>query len=495
MLIIMLVTFYTSRVVLDKLGVVDFGIYNVVGGFALMCVFFRSSLANVTQRCLNMALGINDEEEVSLVFCQHQTMYIVMSIVTLVISEIVGLWMLKHVFVIPEERQIAAFWVFQSVVISLILTLLSVVYESSIIAHEDMKIYAYVGIYEGLAKLAVALVLGLSGCDRLILYAILQAFVSSSIIFFYWWFCKRRYNEISFHFLWIGERAKEAFSLIGWNIIGTAVYAINSQGINILLNVFFGPAVNAARGIAFQVNSAVNGFGQNFYTSIRPQLTKSYAAHDYQYMFDLFYSSSKYSVFLMYFICLPVILCINQILGLWLTIVPDYTGVFTILVLIYSLINSLNTPIWSLALTIGKLKWYIIIGSFILLLSFPISFCFLKMGYGPISVFIVNIIIRSLYLPVVMIVLRRYISISFKRYFLEVIFPALAVIIFTGVICTWLSCLLPDTIVGRGVLCVLCVLIITITIFLFGFNRKERNFIKSYLEKMYNEVFMGTNSL
>ena len=474
MLFVMAVTFYTSRVILDVLGVEDFGIYNVVGGFAIMFVFFRSSLANVTQRCLNIALGKKDYIEAEKVFSQHQSLYILMVLVVLVIAETLGLWMVKHILVIPEERLIAAIWVYQFAIVSLVLTLLSVVYESAIIAHEDMKVYSYLGVYEGLAKLVVAFLISASPFDKLIVYAALLALVSVSVILFYRYWCRKYYQECKFYVTWDKSRVKEAFGLISWNTIGTAVYAINNQGINILLNLYFGPVVNAARGIAFQLDNGINNFGMNFYTSVRPQLTKSYATGDFDYMFSLFYKTSKYSVFLMWILCLPLILSIDVVLNLWLIKVPEHTNTFTILVLTYSLINILNTPIWSLALAIGKLKYYILIGSLVFLSAFPFSWIFLHFGYAPESVFFVILFVRSVYIVVVLFIIRQYIPLSLIRYWKEVLRPSLLVILVTGSICICFSLIVPYTFGGRLIVITFSLLVIFTGIVWIGLQKEER---------------------
>lgn len=488
MLFVMAVTFYTSRVILETLGVEDFGIYNVVGGFAIMFVFFRSSLANVTQRCLNIALGQNDKLEAKLVFSQHQTLYIIIACLILVVAESFGLWLVQNILVIPEDRKIAAIWVFQFTVISFILTLLSVVYESAIIAHEDMKVYSYLGVFEGVAKLIVAFAISMTSFDKLIVYAILLAIVAIGIILFYRYWCRRHYEECLFSIQWDKERIKEAFELISWNTIGTAVYAINSQGINILLNLYFGPAVNAARGIAYQIDHAINNFGMNFYTSVRPQLTKSYASGDFDYMFSLFYKTSRYSVYLMWILCLPLLFSIDMILSLWLTIIPEHTSTFTKLVLIYSIINIMNTPIWSLALSIGKLKYYILIGSAVFLMTFPISWFYLHLGYAPESVFFVNIIIRSLYIVVVLFIIKKYIDLSIIRYWSEVLKPSMVVIIASGFICGCFSSVIPNTFCGRALVIVFSVLTVLICIITLGLQKEERVQIFSIVQKKIREI-------
>lgn len=482
----MFIAFFTSRVVLDKLGIVDFGINNVVGGLASMFVFFRSSLSNVTQRYLNIELAKGDTNSAQTIFCQHQTLYICIAIGVIILAESIGLWFVCYKLNIPPERHGAAMWVYQFTVISLAITLLSVVYESAIIAHEDMKVYSYIGIYEGIAKLVIAYVISIMPYDRLITYSFLQQAVSVSVMLYYIHYCSKHYKECHFRFVWNKENIRDAFSMIGWNTIGTAVWAINDQGINILLNMFFGPAINAARGIAFQINNAVNNFGNNFYVAVRPQLVKSYAIKNYDYLYELFFRSSKYSVYLLWFFCLPVSLCINTILHLWLKEVPPHTGNFTVLVLAFSLVNILNTPIWSLALAVGKLKWYILIGSGVSLLSFPISYGCLKIGCAPESAFIVCVAVRMVYVLVVINIIRRYIPFSVKRYISDVILPSAMVLALSGCLSVGCSFLFPNTFAFQILICVICLVTTTVSILTVGLKRDERQQLYDIVVKKLN---------
>lgn len=483
MMFLMLITFFTSRVILDKLGVVDYGIYNVVGGLASMFTFFRSSLSNATQRYLSMALGKGDMEEAGRIFCQHQTLYGMTSIFIIGLSEIVGLWLLKNKLVISPDRQVAAFWVFQFTVISLAFTLLSIVYDSVLIAREEMKVYSYVGIVEGVAKLAIAYFISIFHFDRLIFYGFLLSSVSVGLVMFYAFYCSKHFPEATYRFLWNKTSIKETFSFISWNVIGTAAWAINDQGINILLNMFFGPAINAARGIAFQINQALNHFTASFFTAVRPQIIKSYASEDLRYLFRLLFSSSKFSFYLLWYLALPVMLHIDGILAIWLKDVPSYTNIFTIWVLVFSLVNTTNNPIWTLALAIGKLKWYIIIGSSVFLLTFPIAYIVLKMGYPPVSVFVVSTIVRAIYVLVVLLVIKRYIVFSLWDYLTNVIIPVLFVVMISGTISFLIKDIYGGHFVGILLTAVSTTIIISFSILLFGLNKPEREKIMAFTKR------------
>ena len=482
MMFIMLITLYTSRVVLDKLGFVDYGINNVVGGLAGMFTFFSSSLANASQRFLNIELGKKDIIGAKRVFNQHLVIYLCFIGGVLLLAETIGLWFVLNELVIPQDRLVASLWVYQLTIISLCVTFLGIIFNSVIIAHEDMKVYSYVGIYEGVAKLAIAFIISIAPFDRLICYAVLLLCVTLSTQFFYAYHCFKKYQECRLELHWEKKVFKETLPLVSWNLVGTAVYAINHQGTNLLLNMYFGPVVNAARAVSLQISHAINNFGTSFYTSVRPQITKSYAAGDYEYMNKLFFYSSKYSVFLLWMLCLPVMLNIDQILSIWLVDVPEYTSVFTVWILAYSMVDILNNPIWSIALSVGKLKRYIMIGSGVFLSAFPISFACLEMGASPTSVFIVLFLVRIIYLFVVVKIIRSYISFSIKEYFSQVISRSLGVVFVSGAISYTVCSFIPQTFVGLILNVTLCLFTITLVVWTLGLNSSERKQVFSLIK-------------
>ncbi len=480
----MFISFFSARIVLDKLGVVDFGIQNVIGGMAGMFAFFRSSLSNATQRFLSIAIGKNIDEELSKTFRQHQSIYIVIALIVFALLETIGLYFLWHKLVIPEHRMNAAFWVFQFTTASLCITLLSVVYDAVLIAHENMKIYSYVSIFEALAKLAIAYGIAFSPTDRLISYAFLLFCVALSIRLFYTFYCKRKYKECVFKFLWIKQEIKNAFSFISWNFLGTAVFAINNNGIDVLLNLFFGPIVNAAKGIASQVSFAITNFSNGFIVSVQPQLIKSYATKDFDYLYSLFFKSSKFSFLLLWFFCFPFFFVIDDVLKIWLKDVPDYANSFILLILAYALVNSLNQPVWTLAQAVGKLKAYICIGSAVFLMVFPISYILLKFGFSPNSVFETNVVVRCAYIVTVFIIIRKYIFISVHRYFKETILPIILVSVFSIVLTLSLKFILINSFHNNWIYCFAAFTLNSIVIFLFGLSKDERNLVITKLMKM-----------
>ena len=483
MMFLMVVSFFTSRVLLDKLGIEDFGIYNVVGGLAAMFIFFRSSLSNATQRFLNIELGRGSIANARKVFAQHFTLYVVIAVIVLVVGETVGLWFVYNKLVIPEGRLTATLWVYHFTLISLCSTLVSIVYNSEIIAHEDMNVYSYISIFEGVAKLAIAYVISISGFDKLIVYGLLLMLLSLSVQYFYAIYCYRHYEESRAGLVWDGKLLKETSALVGWNSVGTAVYALNESGLNILLNFFFGPAVNAARAVSYQVSNAINGFASNFFVSVRPQIFKSYAVGDNEYLMKLFYNSSKYSFFLLWLFCLPMFFSIDTILHLWLKQVPEYTGTFTVWVLAYSLVNMQNDPIWTMALAVGKIKRFVLIGNGVFLLVFPLSYIALKIGCSPVSVFVIMFFVRLLYVAVVLNVIKRYFEFSFGQYISKVIMPIVLVVVVSTTTMLLVYVVMPHTLPFTFMFIGLSVLVVGVCVCFIGMSKGERSYCLDAIKK------------
>lgn len=429
MLFSMAISLYTSRVVLDKLGVEDFGVYNVVAGFVGMLGFFSSSLANVTQRFLTIELGRNDFVRARQIFNQHLLLYIGLILLVLIIGETLGLYFVKSQLVIPEGRLNAALWAYHFALLSLVFTLLGIVYNSAIIAHEDMKVYSYVGIIEGVAKLAIAFIISITSFDRLIFYAFLLFVVVAVIQTYYGVFCHRRYSECSYMWYWNRKTVGETASFISWNFVGTIIYMLKDQGLNILLNIFCGPVVNAARAISYQVNSAISNFNNNFVTSVQPQIVKSYASGDFAYMNKLFFNMSRYSLLLMWALCFPVMLYMDFLLGLWLKEVPTDTGIFTIWILIDSILATMTNAPWIITMATGCLKKYVLYCNSVLLLIFPISYIALFLGTAPVSVFIIIVIVRIIQILGILFYTNRQIHYGLKTYCSSVVLPVVVVVL------------------------------------------------------------------
>lgn len=484
MLLIMAVSLYTSRVILQTLGVEDFGIYNVVGGLASSFAFFSSSLSNATQRFLNVELGKNDIQGVGRVFSLSLLIYIVIIIAVVIVAEYAGIWLLNNKLVIPIERLGAANWVFHTTIIGLAITLIGSVFDSVLIARENMKIYAYISIVEVFLKLFIVYALNWVDFDKLKLYAVLFLLAHFFVKMISVIYCIRKYPECKFRPLWDSSMFGNIFRFIGWNGLGTAVWMINEQGINVLLNMFFGPIVNAARGVSAQVSAAVNNFSNSFFTAVRPQIVKSYAGKDYGYFIKLINLSSKYSFFLIWLLCLPIIVRSEGILNLWLQDVPEYAPKFVQWILLFNCVNVLTNPFWSGVQAIGNMKKYILVGSLLFLSAFPISYLFLKLGWSPTIVFQVLTFVRIVYLFVTIGIFRQLVEFSLTDYCKLVIYPIVKVFVLSGVLSMIVSPYIGNGLWGILLMTILCISITLMCIGLVGMSKGERRALTSKFFKM-----------
>lgn len=479
MLLVMGVSLYTSRIILNVLGIEDYGIYNVVGGLASSFVFFSSSLSNATQRFLNFELGKNNIENVKKIFNLSLLIYGIIALIVVIIAEIVGIWLIQNKLVIPEGRLDAAFWCFHVVIISLAITLIGTVFDSILIARENMKLYAYMGVYDAFGKLGIIFMLDFFDFDKLKLYSVLLFLISATAKLIPAIICFKKYPECKIKYHWDKELFINMFKFVGWNGFGTAVWAINEQGTNIILNMFFGPVVNAARAIAAHVNATINNFSSNFFVAVRPQIVKSYASGNYDYFIQLVFNSSRYSFFLLLVICLPVMLRTEYILNWWLGLVPEYTDDFIKWILLFSLVNVLTNPFWSAIQAIGKLQRYVMIGSTVYLMAFPISYIFLSFNYPPVIVFKVLVCIRMIYLFVVIRITNKYIPIPFNKYLKSVILPISIIFILAGTIMFFINSLFPQNFISLIAFSTISVVITTFIIILLGIDKSERQILFS----------------
>ena len=422
MIITMIISLFTSRVVLDTLGIIDYGIYNVVGGVVIMFGFLNSAMAASTQRFLTFELGRQNSKRLKGVFSMSVTIHVIISIVIILLSETIGVWFINSELTIPAERLTATNWVFQFSVFTSVLTILSVPYDAAIISHERMNVFAYISILEVTLKLAVVYLLQLFGYDKLVLYAILIFLVSLVLRIVYGIYCTRNFKETKYKFYWEKRLFIEITSFAGWNLFGVFAGIGYGQGVNILLNIFFGPVVNAARGIAFQVMGAVNQLINNFQIAINPPITKAYAINDENNMYKMIFSSSKFSFYLLLVFIIPLFIETKLVLSVWLKNVPDYTISFTRLVLIDLLICSLSGPLQILAQATGRVRKYQLIVSSVLLLNLPFSYLLLKVGYPAQVTFVVSIFLSSVALLARLWVLKDLTSFPVALFVKNVIF-------------------------------------------------------------------------
>ena len=479
----MIVSLYTVRVVLNVLGAEDYGINNVVAGFVTMFNFLSSAMATASQRYFSYDLGKDDKEHLNRTFCVTFIIYIILCLLVLLVAETLGLWFVMNKLVIPSERKIAAVWIYQFSIISFLMTLITTPYKAAIIAHESMDAYAYISIIEVVLKLAVVFALQIIPFDRLILYGLLQGIVIVITALLYMCYGRIKFSECRYKFIWDFGMLKEMVSYSGWNLFGSLSSVLKNQGLNIVLNLFFGPIVNAARGVAFQVNNAVETFSLNFSTAMRPQIIKNYAARETEKALQLVYTGCKISYFLMFVFTLPLCLEMDYVLTLWLKEPPELTVLFTQLVLINALLDVINFPVMTLAQATGKIKLYQGVVGGLLLLNLPISYVVLKLGYSSVSPFVVTIVCTVISSIARLFIIKRLLKFSIVKFVKKTYIPCLIVTIITFVIPYIITKVMNSSFIRLCLVTALTVLILFISIWFIGLNREEKNNVVSILKK------------
>lgn len=482
MLFLMAVNLYTSRVVLNTLGVEDFGIYNVVGGVVTMFSMLSGSLSSAITRFITYELGTGNRDNLKRIFSSAVTIQIGLAILIILLAEAVGVWFLNAKMSIPDARIIAANWVFQFSILTFAINLISIPYNASIIAHERMSAFAYISILEAIGKLVIAFLIVVSPMDKLIFYAILMCAVALIVRFAYEIYCKRHFEECTYHFIFDKDLLKRMFGFAGWNFIGATSSVLRDQGGNVVINLFCGPAVNAARGIAFQVNNAISGFVTNFMTALNPQITKSYAAGDRDYMMTLIYQGARLSFYMLLLLSLPILVNTHYILGLWLKIVPAHAVLFVQLVLIFAMSESISNPLITAMLAMGKIRNYQLVVGGLQMLNLPVSYLLLRMGMFPEVVIVVAIVISQCCLAARLIMLRGMIGLSAKKYMKKVYINVLVVTVIAAILPSLLSMKLEESFLNFVILSIVALICTGMTIYCVGCNKTERQFV---LNKLY----------
>lgn len=426
MLVMMGVTLFTSRVVLQALGVEDFGIYNIVGGVVVLFSFVNNAMLLSTQRFLNYELGRGDAAEAGKVFSASLTIHLAIAAAFLLLAETVGLWFLYTYINLPAGRWEAALWVYQLSVLATVISVARAPYNAAIIAYERMSFFAYVSVVEGLLKLGIVYMVYLFA-DRLVAYAALMAAVVLAVTLFYRLFCLRHFPICRYRYEYDRRRYRAIAGFSGWSVFGSAANVGASQGLNVILNMFFGVAVNAAMGIANQVNAAVYQFVGNFQTAFNPQIVKLYAAGESGSFINLILNTSRYSFLLLFVIALPVYVCCPELLRLWLGTVPEYAVPFCRLMLAFSLIDAWQGPLWVSAQATGKIRNYQLLMSFMILLNLPVTYLLLVFFRHPELALAVRVAVNAATALVRVIYLHRLYRFPIRRYLREVVAVSLAV--------------------------------------------------------------------
>lgn len=487
-LLVLAVSLYTSRVILASLGVSDYGIYNVVGSVVTMFTFIRSAMGNATYRYIAFALGKGEDGDLKRIFSTSLVVHTILAVLIILLSEVVGVWLLYNMLVIPADRMTAAFWVLQFSIMTCVIGVLSVPFDAEIIAHEKMGVFAAMSVWDVSMKLFLALLLNVLGFDKLILYGFFLMFVQLSNRIIYNIYCVRKFPETRGRSEWDKSLAKEMFGFASWNLMGNMAAIACTPVLNVFLNMFFGPVVNAARGVAVQIQGAVFGFISNFQMAVNPQITKNYAAGNLGRMHSLIISSSKLSYYLFFCMALPLCLESEQILSIWLVDVPEHAVNFLRLVLFIMLIESWQLPLHTANLATGRVRKFQTIKGLTLFTILPISYIALKMGANSESVFVIQILVTFGSLLIQLKVIQPSIGLSLRQYAKEVLLNALLVSILSAVLPIVLYNMLPHNFATLLVNCVTSVLSVLLTVYLIGLNKAEKNMVNEKIKPIIGKI-------
>lgn len=477
-MILILVALYTSRVVLNTLGETDFGIYSIVGGVVVLFSFIQGAMTSATQRFLNFEMGKGDESSVNRVFSMSMTAHISIALFLLLLAETVGLWFVNTQLNIPTDRVYAVQWVYQFSVLTTIISIIRTPYNALIIANEKMSYYAYISIVESALKLIIVYLLLVISEDKLIMYSILIFCVSLIIMFCYKVYCNYNFATSRYRLFWDFTLYRELFNFSAWSLFGSVANVAVSQGINILLNVFYGVTVNAAMAITNQVQSAVSSFTGNFQTAFNPQLVKSYAEGDNDYFIKLICQTSKFSFFLIYPIVFPIILFAGVFFEFWLNDVPEYTVQFSQLILVFILIESVSSPLWTSVQATGKIRNYQIMVSFIMLANLPIIYMLFKFDLSPVWAIFVRTLIGGVTYIARVIYLKHTMQFPIKYYLKKVILPYVKVMTVSLPIPLIINNY-SDSFESKIIVFIVSVIICGVSILYVGLNNNERQIIKN----------------
>ena len=489
MFFIMAISLFASRVVLKYLGVENFGIYNVVGGVVAMMGILTSAMSTSTTRYLTFELGKGDNKRLKQVFSTCFSIYLLLSLVFLIFAETVGLWFLNTQMTIPENRMVAANWVYQFSVISCINTLLANPYNAVLVAHEKMNVYAYISIIEVILKLLIVYLLLVIPFDRLVVYGALILLMSLTVTMLYRIYSIKHYEESRYSFYWEKPLVKQLLSYSWWNLFGATAGMVKGQGLNILLNMFFNPAVNAARGIAYQINAAITQFFTNFYLAVRPQITKYYAQNDLDNMFKLVFRSSKFSFYLIFLLSLPIIIEAPYIIQLWLGQLPDYVVPFTRMIVLISAIDSMATPLMTACHATGRIKLYQSTIGIMIICNVPISYCLLKFAEcGPNTVFVISLLISTIAL-IVRLWIVRYLINSFPvwKFVKNVLLLSNGIAVLSAILPTVLHMTLSSSFISCCVVVVSSFISTLCFVWMIGLTNVEKHVVKEMIDNKFHK--------
>lgn len=491
LLVTFFVTLYTSRVILQALGVEDFGIFNVVGGIVAMFSFLNSGMIQASQRFMSYEIGQNNDLRLKDVFTTTLIIHILIALIIIVAIESVGVWFLNCKMNISPERMHAANWVLQCSLLSFAVVVITVPFNSAIIAHEKMDIYAIVSVADALLKLGIAFVVKSTGFDRLIIYSVLLLLIPIVEFLFYAAFCRKNFEEASFKLKFQKNLFTKILSFAGWSFVGNIGFTVKGQGVNIVINLLCGAVVNAARGVAFQVSSQITAFVSNFQMAIVPQITKRYAYGDISGMTNLVFKGSKFSFLLLYFIALPFCLRADYVLNLWLGKAPEYSVGFVIFALITATIDGMAIPLGKSIDATGRIKWFQISIALVMLLDIPLTYCLLLTGVSPYYAGAVAVFTSFIALLVrLFIVKRRFVSFPVFEFVWKVVLKCFVVAFFTVIICWYINSFVPQTFWGLLIVCLQTIIVNSLFFYYLAFDKSEKEYINEILISRITKKFI-----
>lgn len=488
LILTMFISLYTTRVVLNVLGIVDFGIYNVVCGFVALFSFLNTTMSNGIQRFYNYEAGKNGIEAVTRVYQTAILIQLLLTLLILLIIEPFGIWYINNVMVIPDDRIFAANWVFQFSLLSLVFLVLQVPFSAAVMAHEKMDYYATVGILDAFLKLGIVFVLPYIRSDSLIVYGLLVFMVSILNFLLYSIYALKNFSELKLAKVYHKDLFKNIFKFTGWNLVEMFAWTTQGQGVNMVMNFFCGPVANAAQGIASNISSAINSFCSNLSVAFRPQLVQSYAAGNYARTTNMMFTMSKAMFVMMTMMVIPLSLEMNFVLKIWLgDVIPEYTLQFAILVLLSMLPRNMTMALSQVVHASGKMKNYQLGSAIIILLVLPISYILLKLSYSPVYIYICNIIIFILLWIVDLYLLRKIFSFSMKKYFNKVAIPCILIMIISAVFPYVVHQFMSESFLRLIIVSVVAIIAIVIISYIILLNNKEKELLIGMLRKKFNK--------
>lgn len=482
-IVMMLISLFTSRIVLEALGVENYGINNVVGGVVGMFSIISGSLSGSISRFLTYALGEGNKEKLRKIFSMSINIQIFIGLIIIILAESCGIWFINHKLNIPPDRLIAAHWVFQCAVFGFFIALLNVPYNASLIAHERMGVFAYMTIIDVVIKLLMAYAIFITPFDKLITFAILNLCVGILMRIIYGIYCVKNFEECRYEWTAFDKKlAKEMTGFAWWGFFGNTAWMFNTQGVNILINMFFGVVYNAARGVAGQVEAAVMGFVGNFSTALNPQITKSYAAGDKDYLFSIICRGTKFTYFLTLFFAIPLWFEAQTVLSLWLVEVPEDSAIFLKLSLICSIITTGGSPLLTAIMATGEIKKYEIVVTVIGCLVFPLTYLAYKLGASILSTYFIYMVIYTIIIWIKVDFSKKLFDFPPQLFLSKVLVPSVAVTILSFILPFGLASIMHENVARLFVMVPLSIVSTTLCIYLFGLTKGEKKYITDKIQ-------------